>query len=57
MKFPNLETMIHYGIYTIRDLVLFSQNKLKRRNIKTLNECDVCSFVYPGDICVNCTSS
>lgn len=57
MKFPSLETMVHYGVYTIRDLLLFSQNKLKRRNIKTLNECDICSYVYTGHACNNCSMS
>lgn len=57
MKFPNLETMVAYGIYTIRDLVLYSHNKLKKRNIVPLNECKCCSFVYAGDICLNCSPS
>ena len=54
MKFPNLETMIMYGIYSIRDLVLYSQNKLVKRRVEVLNECDYCSFVYLGSICINC---
>ena len=40
MKFPDLETMVMYGIYTIKDLVKYSQNKLVKRNIKILNECE-----------------
>ncbi len=54
MRFPTLETMIAYGIYTIKDLTLFSHNKLKKRNITPLNECECCSFVYSGNICNNC---
>ena len=54
MKFPNLETMVMYGVYTIRDLILYSQNKLMKRNVKILNECDHCSFVFSGTTCTNC---
>ncbi len=54
MKFPDLETMVMYGIYTIKDLVKYSQNKLVKRNIKILNECEHCSFVYCGKVCINC---
>ena len=54
MKFPNLETMVMYGIYTVRDLVLYSQNKLVKRKVVTLNECEHCSFVYYGTTCNNC---
>jgi recombinational DNA repair protein RecR len=54
MKFPNLETMVMYGIYTVKDLIMYSQNKLVKRNIKTLNECTYCSFVYSGNVCNNC---
>lgn len=50
MKFPDLETMVMYGIYTIKDLVKYSQNKLVKRNIKILNECEHCSFVYCGKV-------
>ena len=54
MKFPNLETMIMYGIYTIRDLILYSQNKLVKRNVTILNECEYCSFFFSGPTCTNC---
>ena len=54
MKFPDLETMVMYGIYTIKDLVKYSQNKLVKRNIKILNECEHCSFVYCGKVCIIC---
>ena len=36
MTFPDLETMIKYGIYTIKDLIMYSHNKLVKRNIKIL---------------------
>ena len=54
MKFPDLETMVMYGIYTVRDLVKYSQNKLVKRKVKILNECEYCAFVYPGPRCNNC---
>jgi hypothetical protein len=57
MKFPSLETMVAYGIYTIQDLVLHSHGKLQRRNVVPLNECQYCSFVFPGTVCTNCSSS
>ncbi len=37
MKFPNLETMVMYGIYTVKDLIMYSQNKLVKRKVRTLN--------------------
>ena len=43
-----------YGIYTVKDLIMYSQNKLVKRKIKTLNECTYCSFVYRGNMCNNC---
>lgn len=57
MKFPSLETMVTYGIYTIQDLLLHSQGKLKKRNIVCLNECQRCAFVFSGSTCINCSSS
>lgn len=57
MKFPSLETMVEYGIYTIQDLVLHSHGKLKKRNIVPLNECHTCSFVFSGTTCNNCPSA
>jgi|8_EtaG_2_1085327.scaffolds.fasta_scaffold06632_5 hypothetical protein len=54
MKFPTLEIMVLYGIYTVRDLVLYSQNKLMKRNIQVLTECEKCSYVYGSDVCKNC---
>ena len=56
MQFPSLETMVMYGVYTIRDLILYSENKLVQRNIRVLNECEACSFVFEGCVCNNCNS-
>lgn len=56
MKFPSLETMIMYGIYTVKDLILYTNDRLQKRNIVPLNECEKCSFVYSGNICHNCVS-
>jgi len=57
MRFPNLETMIMYGVYTIKDLILYSNNKLRKRNIKPLNECTECSYVFAENTCPNCSST
>lgn len=46
--------MIKYGIYTIRDLILYSEDKLVQMNMRVLNECDTCSFVFEGSLCDNC---
>lgn len=56
MKFPSLETMIMYGIYTVKDLILYTNDRLQKRNIVPLNECVKCSFVYSGNTCRNCVS-
>ena len=55
MKFPSLEKMIEYGIYTVKDLMLYSQGRLVKRNIKVLNECEHCDYVYTEDECSNCS--
>jgi hypothetical protein len=52
--FPTLETMVAYGIYTVRDLVLYTQGKLHKRHVVPLNECRRCAFVFPGTSCNNC---
>ena len=54
MKFPNLETMIMYGIYTIRDLIFIRKTNSLKRNVTILNECEYCSFVFSGPTCTNC---
>ncbi len=56
MKFPSLETMIMYGIYTVKDLLLYTNDRLQKRNIVPLNECVKCSFVYRGNACHNCVA-
>ncbi len=55
MKFPNLEVMIQYGIYTIKELERFSKGLVpKKKNLSLLKECEKCAFVYPGLSCNNC---
>jgi len=55
MKFPTLEKMIEYGIYTVKDLVLYSQGRLVKRNVKISNECERCNYVHSDTPCLNCT--
>lgn len=54
MKFPTLETMITYGIYTVNELERYYKGLLPRKKIIILSECADCSFVYGGDTCNNC---
>jgi hypothetical protein len=55
MKFPPLEVMIQYGIYTVRELERFSKGLVpKKKNLSILNECEKCAFVFPGPTCNNC---
>jgi hypothetical protein len=55
MKFPSLEVMIHYGIYTIKELDRFAQGLVpKKKPLNILSECTTCAFVYNGPICNNC---
>jgi hypothetical protein len=55
MKFPPLEVMINYGLYTIKELDRFSKGLVpKKKNVIILNECEKCAFVYPGQTCNNC---
>jgi GTPase involved in cell partitioning and DNA repair len=54
MKFPPLETMVNYGIYTIKELERYYKGLIPKKKIIILNECDTCSFVYGGDTCNNC---
>lgn len=56
MKFPPLEIMVKYGIYTVRDLENFYNGRVsKKKNLSILNECKDCAFVYAGHTCRNCT--
>jgi hypothetical protein len=55
MKFPPLEVIIQYGLYTVKELDRFSRGLVpKKKNVIILNECEVCAFVYPGATCNNC---
>jgi hypothetical protein len=55
MKFPPLEVMINYGLYTVRELERFSKGLVpKKKNVIILNDCEHCAFVFPGPTCTNC---
>lgn len=54
MKFPSLEVMVQYGIYTVNELARFSEGKTPKKKIVCLNECVHCQFVYQGSVCLNC---
>ncbi len=55
MKFPPLEVIIQYGLYTVKELERFSRGLVpKKKNVIILNECDKCAFVYAGQTCNNC---
>lgn len=55
MRFPPLETMINYGIYTVKELEKFAKGLIPKQKIEILSECPICDFVYNGEICKNCT--
>jgi hypothetical protein len=55
MKFPPLEVMIQYGLYTVKELDRFSKGLVpKKKNLSVLSECEKCAFVFPGLTCNNC---
>jgi len=54
MRFPSLEVMIQYGIYTVRELTRFSRGLVPKKRIEVLSECERCDFVYKGTTCLNC---
>ncbi len=54
MRFPTLETMITYGIYTVKELERFSKGLVSKKKIISLSECNHCDFVYSGKVCINC---
>ena len=56
MRFPSLEVMIKYGIYTVRELERFAKGLVPKKKINILSECTKCSFVYSGISCTNCHS-
>lgn len=51
--FPTLETIVKYGLYTVKELQQFSKES-KQRNAIILNECKTCDFVFAGHTCDNC---
>ena len=52
--FPNLQTMVDYGVFTIAQLIKFSNGELRPRKVRPLSECTTCAFVYEGVSCNNC---
>jgi hypothetical protein len=54
MRFPSLEVMIRYGIYTVKELERFAKGLTPKKKIKVLSECTKCDFVHEGNICLNC---
>jgi len=56
MRFPTLETMITYGIYTVKELERFSKGLVSKKKVVCLSECKRCDFVYSGKVCLNCPS-
>jgi hypothetical protein len=54
MRFPSLEVMIQYGIYTVKELERFTKGLVPKKKINILSECRTCDFVYDGPICLNC---
>ena len=54
MRFPSLETMITYGIYTVKELDRFAKGLVSKKKLVCLSECKHCDFVYNGRVCMNC---
>ena len=54
MRFPPLETMINYGIYTVKELEKFAKGLIPKQKLEILSECERCDFVYKGKVCINC---
>ena len=53
MRFPSLDVMIQYGIFTVKELTRFSEGKVSKKKLVCLNECTRCQFVYEGSVCLN----
>ena len=53
MRFPSLEVMIQYGIYTVKELERFAKGLVPKKEINILSECKR-DFVYDGATCPNC---
>ncbi len=54
MRFPSLDVMIQYGIYTVKELDRFAKGLVPKKKISVLSECSKCDFVYDGQMCLNC---
>jgi len=54
MRFPSLETMIKYGVYTVKELERFASGLVSKKRVECLSECNRCDFVYSGKVCLNC---
>ena len=54
MRFPPLEVMIQYGIYTVKELERFAKGLVPKRKINILSECPKCSFDHDRNSCTNC---
>lgn len=54
MSFPTLEKMVEFGVFTIAQLIKYSNGQLQPRKVRPLSECDTCAFVYEGVSCNNC---
>ncbi len=54
MRFPALEVMVQYGLYTVKELERFAQGLVPKKRINVLSECKRCDFVYDGQMCLNC---
>ncbi len=52
MRFPSLEVMVQYGLYTVKELERFAQGLVPKKRINVLSECKRCDFVYDGTTCL-----
>lgn len=43
--FPDLKTIVDYGVYTVKDLQLYNKGLLKRRNVSRNRTCEACHYV------------
>jgi hypothetical protein len=56
MRFPSLEVMVNYGVYTVKDLEHFSKGLMPKRNVRILSECKTCACVHGEHTCTNCSA-
>lgn len=54
MRFPSLDIIVQYGIYTVKELERFSKGLVAKKQIHILSECPKCSFVHNNSNCINC---